>query len=116
MFRKHDVVESKIGGVAFVREDQGKSDQVICISVGDEGDTHSNKWPAAALTKISDVREAPMVGSRKPALGLRIFGMPRRSLVFADFGQGISIGNPRVALWNLGTVTRAEGDRLSARW
>src|SRR5438552_4080428 len=57
-----------------------------------------------------------LVGSRKPALGLRIFGMPRRSLVFADFGQGISIGNPRVALWNLGRVTRAEGDRLSARW
>jgi hypothetical protein len=32
---------------------------VICISVSDEGETHSNKWPAAALTKISDVREAP---------------------------------------------------------
>jgi uncharacterized protein YodC (DUF2158 family) len=59
MFRKHDVVESKIGGLAFVREDQGGSDQVVCISVSDEGETHSNKWPAAALTRISDVPEAP---------------------------------------------------------
>jgi hypothetical protein len=42
-----------------LREMPSARSEVICISVSDERETHSNRWPGAALTKISSLREAP---------------------------------------------------------